>query len=48
MRNGGTEAEKGRGVYVKEAELQSVRIVPALCDEGASDEAERSEPQSRG
>lgn len=39
--------DRGR-VYVNAAELKSVRILPAACDEGASDEVERSEPQSQG
>lgn len=40
--------DRRREVYVKAAELQSARILPAVCDEGASDEVERSEPQSLG
>lgn len=36
--------DRGRGVNVNAAGLQSVRILPALCDEGASREAEQSKP----
>lgn len=40
--------EKGKEVCVNAAGLRYVMILPTVCDEGASDEAVRSEPQSRG
>ena len=35
-------------MYVNAAGLESARMLPAACDDGASDEAERSEPPKPG